>query len=173
MKELFFALSLSAASLAMAQEAPCENPVTKSEVLTAQKSWGDAIVAIGHSEHPRHTAMEAIDRLYGYDEGSVLFKPTLAREHPFRANKETALSYFVGGVIEEDKEFALAPYTHVRFENEDIITNCDTALSMGEYYFTKPDGKEIEVEYSFAYFKDKNGDLKINLHHSSLPYQGQ
>lgn len=155
------------------QNSFCENPVTKSEVLAAQKNWGDAIVAIGQSENPKQTAMESIDRLYGYDEGIVLFKPTLAREHPFRATKESALSYFVGGVITEDQGFALAPYTEVRFENENIIANRDAALSMGQYCFTKTDGTEIRAEYSFAYFRDKNGVLKINLHHSSLPYQGK
>ena len=157
----------------MAKELSCANPLTKDEVLAAQKNWGEAIVAIGRAEEPKQAAMEAIDRLYGYGEGVVLFKPTLAGKHPFRASKEAALSYFVGGSIDEDKGFALAPYHHVRFANEAIITNRETALSMGEYYFTKTDGKEIKAEYSFAYFRDKNGDLKINLHHSSLPYQGQ
>ena len=81
------------------------------------------------------------------------------------------MSYFVGGIVTEDKGFALAPYNKVRFENEGIITYCNTAISMGEYFFTKTDGSEIKVEYSFGYVRDENGELKINLHHSSLPYQ--
>lgn len=42
---------------------------------------------------------------------------------------------------------------------------------MGNYYFTDANtNKEIKVEYTFGYIKDKDGNLKINLHHSSLPY---
>ena len=41
---------------------------------------------------------------------------------------------------------------------------------MGNYYFTDKNGKTVKVEYSFGYIKDNNGDLKINLHHSSFPY---
>lgn len=44
---------------------------------------------------------------------------------------------------------------------------------MGEYFFTTTDGEDVKVEYSFGYIRDANGDLKINLHHSSLPYQAQ
>ncbi len=76
----------------------------------------------------------------------------------------------MGGSISEDKGFALAPYIKVRFENEGINIDCDSALAMGNYYFTKTDGQEIKVEYSFGYVEDKDGHLKINLHHSSLPY---
>jgi len=173
MKSLLLALAVTVATPALAYAGTCENPVTKEDVLSAQKTWGDAIVAIGKAENAEEKAQKVIDRLYAYDEGTVLFKPTLASESPFRSSETTALSYFVGGEISEDKGFALAPYTNVRFENEGIITHCDTALSMGEYFFTKTDGEEIKVEYSFGYIRDENSDLKINLHHSSLPYQPQ
>ncbi len=153
---------------AMAQE--CENPVTQADVVSAQEQWGKAIVAIGASETPREEAKNTLDTLYAYDMGAVLFKPTLAAEEPFRGTHDAALSYFVGGDIAEDNGFALAPYTAVRFDNEGIITQCDTAMAMGEYYFTKTDGEDVRVEYSFGYIQDESGDLKINLHHSSLPY---
>jgi len=62
----------------------------------------------------------------------------------------------------------------VRFENEEIITSGTTAMAMGNYFFTKPDDdgndEETKVEYSFGYFLDSEGALRINLHHSSLPY---
>jgi len=44
---------------------------------------------------------------------------------------------------------------------------------MGDYYFTKTNGEEIKVEYSVGYIKDKHGNLKINLHHSSLPFSAK
>ncbi|WP_287527130.1 hypothetical protein [Okeania sp. SIO2C2] len=182
MKPNFFALLIVSAVTTMAgctntqstptvQSAPCENPVTENDVLAAQQSWGEAIVAIGKAENPEAEAQSTLDKLYGYDLGTVLFKPTLASNEPFRGTEKEALSYFVSGSISEDKGFALAPYNNVRFENEGIITHCDTATSMGEYFFTKTDGSEIKVEYTFGYVRDENGDLKINLHHSSLPYQ--
>ncbi|NES04038.1 MAG: hypothetical protein F6K22_15075 [Okeania sp. SIO2F4] len=184
MKPYFFALLIVSTVTTMAgctnpqstpttQAAPCENPVTENDVLAAQQSWGKAIVAIGKAENPEAEAQSTLDRLYAYDLGTVLFKPTLASDDPFRGTEKEALSYFVGGSISEDEGFALAPFNNVRFENEGIITQCNTATSMGEYFFTKTDGSEIKVEYTFGYVRDENGDLKINLHHSSLPYQAQ
>ncbi len=145
-------------------------PITTQEVEAAQIAWGDGIVKIGKSKKPREAAIDHIDQFYGFDRGAVLFKPTLASADQFRGTKKEALSYFIGQDMEEDKGFALAPYTKVRWENEGIIIDGDSALAMGNYYFTDKTGKEVKVEYSFGYVKDKDGNLKINLHHSSLPY---
>ena len=41
---------------------------------------------------------------------------------------------------------------------------------MGEYYFTGTDSSVTKVEYTFGYKKDAEGNLKIVVHHSSLPY---
>lgn len=156
---------------AFADECGTHHQITKEEILAAQKAWGDGIVAIGAAENHKKAAMELIDTLYGYDIGPVLFKPTKASVVEFRDTKEEALSYFVTGKEPEDKGFALAPYTKVRFDNKGIIIDCDSALAQGNYYFTKSDGSEIKVDYSLGYVEDKNGHLKINLHHSSLPYK--
>ena len=145
--------------------------ITRQEILAAQKAWGGGIVAIGKSAEPKIAAMEHINRLYAYDAGVVLFKPTKASALQFRDTKDEALSYFVGGKEPEDKGFALAPFTKVQFENHAIHIDCDSALAQGNYYFTQTNGKTIKVEYSFGYMKDENGDVRINLQHSSLPYQ--
>ena len=58
----------------------------------------------------------------------------------------------------------------VRFENSKTILNADSATAMGEYYFTGTDSSETKVEYTFGYKKDAEGNLKIVVHHSSLPY---
>jgi hypothetical protein len=170
MKTTLYALLITAALPALAHAETCENPVTRDDVLAAQESWAKAIVAIGKAENPKAEAQKTLDNLYAYDDGIVLFKPTLASAEPFRGSESEALSYFVGGGIAEDGGFAVTPFTNVRFDSEGIITHCDTAISMGEYYFTKTDGSEIKVEYSFGYVRDDDGALKINLHHSSLPY---
>ena len=54
-----------------------------------------------------------------------------------RGSFDEALSYFVGGDIEEDKGFAIRPWTNIRFVNEEIIINGSQAIAMGNYDFTK------------------------------------
>ena len=173
MKKLFIATALIALSATSAFAGKCgtHHEITKQEILAAQKAWGDGIVAIGASKDHEKTAIELLDKLYGYELGPVLFKPTKASVVEFRDTKEEALSYFVTGKEPEDKGFALAPFTKVRFDNKGIVIDCDSALAQGNYYFTKIDGTEIKVDYSFGYVLDKSGHLKINLHHSSLPYK--
>ncbi|BDD02954.1 phosphoribosyl-AMP cyclohydrolase [Aureibacter tunicatorum] len=149
--------------------------ITKENVLAAQDSWGSAIVEIG-SHKGKETLTDVtsniIDRLYAYELGTVLFKPTKAAEIQFRPTKESALSYFIGGNsnFPEDGGFAIQPWTAVRFENSDIILEENRAIAMGNYFFTDLDGGVTKVEYTFGYKKDGNGNLKIDLHHSSLPY---
>jgi hypothetical protein len=150
--------------------------ITAKEIQKAQKAWGDCIVAIGQEptkEKSTKTASECIDKLYAYSKGSdVLFKPTKASDKEFRLNKKEALSYFVTGEIEEDHGFALQPWSKVRFENADEIIDSNSAIAMGNYYFTDAKtNKEVKVDYTFGYIKDKKGHLKINLHHSSLPFE--
>jgi hypothetical protein len=144
--------------------------ITKEAIIAAQQQWAEGIVAIGKADDPKAAALNFLNTLYGYDMGDVLFKPTKAAEKQFRGTKDEALSYFVTGIVAEDKGFALAPYTNVRFENEGIVVKSDSAMAMGNYYFTTTEGTDIKVEYSFGYVTDENGKLKINLHHSSLPY---
>lgn len=163
-KYLTLGITLGASSFASAAM------ITTQEVEAVQKAWGNGIVAIGKAENPKQAAIEHIDRFYGFDQGTVLFKPTLASKDQFRGTEKQALSYFIGQDMKEDKGFALAPYTDVRWENEGIITDGNSALAMGNYFFTKTNGDEVKVEYSFGYVKDVDGNLKINLHHSSIPF---
>lgn len=147
--------------------------ISTAEVEAAQRGWGEGIVKIGQAKNPKKAAIKHLNKFYAFEEGLVLFKPTLASVDQFRGTRKQALSYFIGQDLAEDKGFALAPYTKVRWENEGIITDQDSAMAMGNYYFTKTNGEEIKVEYSFGYIKDKHDNLKINLHHSSLPFSGQ
>ena len=103
--------------------------------------------------------------------GPVLFKPTLAATDQFRPTFETALSYFVASnnACIEDRGFAIKGWKDVRFENSDVIIDGNTALAMGNYFFTGPEGGEVKVEYTFGYIQDNDGDLRIQLHHSSMP----
>ena len=152
-------------------------PITKADVAEAQQAWGEGIVTIGKAfsegEDYTEAAEEHIERFYAYGSHPVLFKPTLAAEEQFRGDFDGALSYFVGGSIDEDNGFAIAPYTNVRWENEATFVDSDSAMAMGNYYFTRTSGEEVKVEYSFGYVRDNEGELKIVLHHSSLPYAPQ
>ena len=151
--------------------------ITQEEVETAQAVWGQGVIDIGavFQDGGEYTARAKahVDDLYAYGIGPVVFKPTLAAAAQFRNDTEGALSYFVGGNsgYAEDHGFAIKPWTKVRFENCGIILQGESALAMGNYFFTDLAGDETKVEYSFGYVRGPQGELRINLHHSSLPYQ--
>jgi len=160
---------------------PYTPQVTSAIVKAAQKAWGDGIVAISSSYTSSGdyelVARNLINSLYGYAQGTVMFKPTLAAVQQFRDTFDGALSYFVAKntqapntVISEDSGFAIKGWTAVRFDNVAIVTYKTTATAMGNYFFTNSSGVETKVEYSFGYFLDSNQTLRINMHHSSLPY---
>ena len=152
--------------------------MTNELIETAQKAWGEGIVRIAsahiNGEDFVQVARDHVETLYAYGRTAVLFKPTLAAEQQFRSSFEEALSYFVAAnqACPEDKGFAIKGWTAVRFENVDILTEGKTGMAMGNYFFTTPDGDEVKVEYSFGYILDKEGEVRINLHHSSMPFTG-
>ena len=150
--------------------------ITKQQIEDAQAAWGEGIVRIAAAHNSEgdyvQVAHDHVETLYAYDFSSVLFKPTLAADQQFRSTFEDALSYFVASnnACPEDKGFAIKGWTAVRFENVDIITVGTVGLAMGNYFFTNPEGDEVKVEYSFGYILDADGNVRINLHHSSMPY---
>ncbi len=152
--------------------------ITEQEVLDIQKAWGDGIVKIGKTYleggNYKTAATEHINTFYNYQEGAVLFKPTLTSEKQFRTDFQGALSYFIGGDenYTEDHGFAIKPWSNVRWENVGTKIIGNMAIAMGNYYFTPTlGGDDVKVEYSFAYTKDKEGKLKIILHDSHIPYK--
>lgn len=153
--------------------------INQEEILEAQIRWGNRIVELGEDYHEKNnykkTARLLVDKLYGYNEGSVLFKPTKASRQQFRLTAESAVSYFIGHNPDfpEDKGFALEPWQKVRFENAGFILGEKHAVAMGNYFFTNYRGTETKVEFTLGFFRSKNGALKINLHHSSLPFQSE
>lgn len=153
---------------------PSTTPITEADVVAAQNVWGEGIVSISsiHSAGGDYEARatQHINDLYAYGDADVMFKPTLAAEKQFRGTFEGALSYFIGSEGSEDSGFAIKGWTHVRWESTGISTHGNTAMAMGNYYFTGPDGDETKVEYSFGYIRNDAGELKIILHHSSVPY---
>lgn len=150
--------------------------ITKELVLEAQSTWGEGVVKIGSLKDYRQEceafASDFLDKLYAFKSGTVLFKPTKCEIEQFRPTKADAQSYFIAGddrACNEDKGFAINPWTKVRFENADIILEENRAIAMGNYFFTDLSGNEAKVEYTFGY-KLVDGVLKIDVHHSSFPY---
>ena len=150
--------------------------ITKEQVLDAQNKWGEGVVKIGSLKDNRSEcekyANEFLDERYAFATGTILFKPTKCAIEQFRPTKAEALSYFIAGddrVCQEDKGFAIQPWTKVRFENAGIILEGNRAIAMGNYFFTDINGNEAKVEYTFGYKLIDNA-LKIDVHHSSFPY---
>jgi len=150
--------------------------ITRQEVEEAQASWGRAVVDVGNAgswEDARGLAVALVEEHYRVSDDTLLFSPTRAAEHPFRTTASAAISYFVGRdeAFAEDHGFALEPWRAVRFENAGVAVRGEVAMAMGHYYFTRVDGTELQVEYSFAYVRGAAGRLEIQLHHSALPYR--
>jgi hypothetical protein len=150
--------------------------ISLKDVENIQKEWGNSLVKLGSLKNNRDACEKEVEllinKLYGYNNGTVLFKPTKAKDDQFRLTFEGAKSYFIGGNndFSEDSGFALQPWTNVRFENASVILNDNNAIAMGNYFFAENSGNVVKVEYTFGYFLDKKGSLKINLHHSSIPF---
>ena len=150
--------------------------INKEQILQAQKEWGDGIVKIGSLKNDRPACEkftnEFLDKLYAFDLGKVLFKPTKAAKFQFRADKKSALSYFIAGDdnFAEDAGFALNSWQEVIFADDfNMILEENRAIIMGNYYFIDMDNNKVKVEYTFSYRLYKQ-QLKIDLHHSSLPF---
>lgn len=154
-------------------------PITEAEVEAAQEAWCGALVAIATEyDNNGHAAAstlagQIIDSAYGYGMGPVLFKPTLAAPpQTFRTSRDGALSYFVGGdqTFANDGGFALKGWRSCRSENAGILITGSTALSMGNVSMWDSKGNMTMVDKTWGYARGADGNLKIVLHHSSLPY---
>ena len=152
--------------------------ITKEKVIAAQNSWAKGIIEIGSLKDGsklNERVINFLDELYSYESGPVLFKPTMASIEQFRNTKQMALSYFIGGTnssCNEDNGFATKGWTKITFQNHNIILDKNRAIAMGNYYFQINNNDPIKVEYTFGFIKINNNELRINLHHSSLPYGG-
>ena len=115
-----------------------------------------------------------LDTLYGFDLGQVLFKPTLSSgSQTFRPTKEGALSYYTGqnSVYPNDVGFGILSWREFNSNTSAIFIDDTVAMWMGSFTLIDRDGKVTKVEKSWGYKLDDDGNLRIMLHHSSLPYE--
>lgn len=166
------------------KEAPAAAPapaaaITEADVIAAQNAWGEALVKISTTydtkgiEEARKLAAGIIEAAYNYEEGPVLFKPTLAAPPTtFRTTADGALAYFVGqdSRYPGDSGFALKSWRGYSVENAAIYINGNTAISMGNVHLTDAAGNKTTVDKTWAWTRADDGSLQLVLHHSSLPY---
>ncbi len=156
--------------------------ITYEEVNAAQQAWCDALIEIGRQfkdgEDYRAYADQVLSEAYNYDHGKVFFRPTLAHgAQTFRNDKQGAMSYFVGGdeKYADDKGFALKPWVKARYtnaggDNQGIQIYGTVAITMGNVYVIDNDGNEVMVDKTWVFKKGEDGQLRIIVHKSSLPF---
>jgi hypothetical protein len=155
---------------------PKKGDISEEEVLKALADWGNGLVSIAQASAANRVsvATNVINAAYNYQEGIVLFKPTLASVVPFRTTFESALSYFIGGnpaYAEDGSGFATNPWKSVAFEVDGRILPGKVAVVMGYKLLTKTDDTVTTAHFSMVFVRDEEtGDPKIIQHHSSLPY---
>ena len=135
-------------------------------------SWIDGIIRIGkvylENGDYKESAEKFVETHYAFDSESVLFKPTFTKEVIFRNSKDKALSYFIGGNIDEDHGFALKPWEKILIDELNILEENELIISMGIFKLKPVNKKEIiSVAFTFV-FTENNNTLKIKVHHLSL-----
>ena len=154
--------------------------ITEKELAEARIAWGKGLIDISSTynkegiDKASTIACKILDNLYGFEFGPILFKPTLSGgDQTFRTEKEGTLSYFIGqnSKYSSDTGFALKSWKESNSETSSIFVENDIAMWMGWVSLTNKDGDVVKVDKSWGYKKNKDGILKIVLHHSSLPYQ--
>ena len=181
-------LALTSASLVMGGSAIAAVPVqvfettiTEEEVLAAGKNWCAALVGISNTFYSEGAAAAkakaeaVIDAAYGFQQGPVAFKPTLASgESTFRNTRQGALDYFVGPdpAFPPGRGFATYKrWTDCTVQEDVIQLFGPVANSMGNVSITDDQGNVTTVDKTWTFWQPKNDVMRIVLHHSSIPFE--
>ena len=178
---LVLPLMVASTGAAMADSLPMRmnSNITEQQVLNTQQGWCNGLLAIskayatGGFAAAETTASKILDQAYGYQYGAVAFKPTLTQQpQTFRGTKAGALAYFVGGNpgYPNDKGFAIKPWLKCSIRNQVIQLHGDLAITMGNVDLTDSSGKMTTVDKTWAFIREPDGEVRIVLHHSSLPF---
>lgn len=170
-------MSLSALALAAVPLQADDVKVTEKMVNDAVQGWCDALIRISTTAREggdaTKVAEEVLSTGYDYDDGKVLFKPTLTSgDQTFRLTKEGALAYFVGGnsKFPNDTGFALNDWRKARFDTAGVIVDDNIGIYMGNVFLTDGKGNETKVDKTFVFRFDDEGNARIITHKSALPY---
>ena len=156
--------------------------INDKDLNDARNAWGNGIILISKTydekgiEEATIIAKKVLQDLYAFELGPVLFKPTLSGgAQTFRSNLDGALSYFVGNNSKYpmDNGFGIKSWYKFDSKTSDTFIEDNIAIWMGSVTLTSKNGDILKVDKSLAYKKLSNGNLKIVLHHSSLPYKSE
>jgi hypothetical protein len=170
------------AAMADSQPMRMNSNITEQQILKAQQGWCSGLLAIskayanGGLASAKATASKILDQAYGYQYGAVAFKPTLTQQpQTFRGTKDGALAYFVGGnpSYPNDQGFAIKPWQKCIIRNQVIQFHGELAITMGNVDLTDSSGKVTTVDKTWAFVREPDGEVRIVLHHSSLPFTGK
>ena len=162
------------------QKVEVKMPIKETDLTDVIAQWGKELIAVSTIyeekgiEQATSVASEMLDRIYGFEFGPILFKPTLSGgEQTFRTTKQGALSYFVGHDPDypADTGFGIKFWREVKSETSAIMIEDTVAMWMGRVMFTDKESNMVKVDKSFCFRRSQSGELKIVLHHSSLPYE--
>lgn len=147
------------------------NVINKEQINSFLNSWADGILAIGkcylEKEDYIQRALNFIEKHYAFDNENVMFKPTFTQEKIFRNDKESALSYFVGGKVPEDSGFAIKPWESIDLSEVNYLIENNFSAVMGTLHLKSFENEEISV-IAFTFVLEKyNDSVKIKIHHSS------
>ena len=99
--------------------------IDEKEIMKARIAWGDGIISIskafdqGGISDATLVANKVLDKLYGFEFGPILFKPTLSGGiKTFRSSKEGALSYFIGSNSKYPLDNGFGIKSWCKFESE-------------------------------------------------------
>ncbi|KAH8066803.1 hypothetical protein JL721_7988 [Aureococcus anophagefferens] len=153
--------------------------VSDTEVLGVQTKWAAAIAHISdvHAKGGDFVgaAADAAGELYAYGHGDVL-QADQGRRVPVPADGGRGHVAVGGSNVDggygEDGGFAInggKGWASCVYDNHKITKCDDVAIAMGNR-FTQDDGRVSKVEYTFGYKRCEDDEVRIFLHHSSVPY---
>lgn len=166
---------------AVVAPAPVRPSITIQEVNDAQQAWCDSLIRISRTYASggdyKTVATKVLSNQYNFDNGPVLFKPTLTfGDQTFRLDKEGAAAYFIGGnpKYPNDTGFALKPWVSCRYTNAGgnagVVIDGNYAFTMGNVIITDSSKVETVVDKFFAFRRGNDGKLRIVVHKSALPF---
>ena len=143
--------------------------INETDVKLFVDSWKQGVLDIKNVYENKGDYQEQASKFlqthYLFETESVLFKPTLTRKEIFRNSFDRALSYFIGGDIDEDKGFAIQEWKSIDTDQINILIEDGLIIAMGVLSFKS--NEVFKVAFTFM-LKESNSDLKIKVHHSSL-----
>ena len=143
--------------------------INETDVKLFVDSWKQGVLDIKNVYDNKGDYQEQASKFlkthYLFETESVLFKPTLTREEIFRNSFDRALSYFIGGDMDEDKGFAIQEWESIDTDQINILIEDELIIAMGVLSFKSDE--VLKVAFTFI-LKESNSNLKIKVHHSSL-----